>query len=138
MSRTLNTATIALMVLVLFTLSSLASALEKQPFSEELLTKLQSEDQVVLVDVFATWCPTCAKQQKLLEKYRDKYPENIFHVLVIDYDKDRALVEKYNAPRQSTLILYKGDKQFWYSVAEKDYKVIERELNKAFKFKPKS
>lgn len=138
MSRKINTTIIAAMAFLLFTLSSLASALERTPFTEEALAKLQSENQVVLVDVYATWCSTCAKQQKLLQQYRDKYPDNVFHVLEIDFDKNRDLVEKYNAPRQSTLVLFKGNKQFWYSVAEQDYNVIERELNKAFEFKAKS
>jgi len=138
MSRKINTTIIAAMAFLLFTLSSLASALERTPFTEETLAKLQSENQVVLVDVYATWCSTCAKQQKLLQQYRDKYPDNVFHVLEIDFDKNRDLVEKYNAPRQSTLVLFKGNKQFWYSVAEQDYNVIERELNKAFEFKAKS
>lgn len=131
MSRTLVFKQTLLGLLILAT-SSLALAFEKQAFSEAKLMELQKNDAVVIVDVFATWCPTCAKQQRVFKKYSEKYPENDFHVLIIDYDKDKELVKKYKAPRQSTLVLFKGEKQLWYSVAESDYSVIEGELNKAF------
>lgn len=118
--------------LLLLGFASGALALEKSAFSEEKLAQLQAADAVVIVDVFATWCPTCAKQQILFKKYQDKYPKNKLHVLIIDYDKDKDLVAKYNAPRQSTLVLFKGETQLWHSVAETDFDVLEAELNKAF------
>ncbi|ALO41732.1 thioredoxin family protein [Pseudoalteromonas phenolica] len=111
-----------------------ASAFEKQPFNETLFAELQNKGAVIMIDVYAPWCPTCKKQQKLFQQYHEQNPEKKFHVLVVDYDNDKQWVKKFRAPRQSTLLLYKGDKQFWYSVAETRFNVIEEKLNSAFKF----
>ena len=93
---------------------------------------------MVLVDVFATWCPTCAKQQKAISAYAEANPDSKFHVLVVDFDENKDIVRQFRAPRQSTLLIYKGNEQFWFSVAESRPEVIAAELDKAINFKPKS
>jgi len=99
---------------------------------------LQSSGQVVLLDIYAEWCSTCAKQQAALEKYRTANPDKKFHILEIDFDKNKDVVRQFRAPRQSTFLLYKGNEQFWYSVAESRYEVIASELDKAINFKAKN
>lgn len=111
-----------------------ASAFEKQPFSEAVFAELQAQNAVIMIDVYAPWCPTCKKQQKLFQQYHEQNPDKPFHVLVVDYDNDKQWVKKFRAPRQSTLLLYKGDKQLWYSVAETRFNVIEEKLNSAYEF----
>jgi len=118
----------------LFFFATAAQALEKEPFSNERFEELKSEGALVLVDVWASWCPTCAKQQEILEDYAKAHPDVDLHVLVVDYDDDKQYVRQLRAPRQSTLLLYKGEEQFWYSVAETREDVIFREINRAAEF----
>jgi len=108
-----------------------ALALEKEPYSEERFAALQDAGAVVLIDVFADWCSTCKRQQAILKQYREDNPEKNFHILEVNFDNDKELVRKLRAPRQSTLVLYSGDSQFWYSVAETRPEVIAAELDKA-------
>ncbi len=108
-----------------------AMALDKEPFSEQRFDELQAAGEVVLVDVYATWCPTCKKQQDILSQYRAENPDKPFHILVVDFDDDKQWVKHFRAPRQSTLLLYAGEEQFWFSVAETRKEVIFRELDKA-------
>lgn len=123
---------LAIVTLTLLTLFSLQTmALEKEPFTQERFEALQAAGEVVLIDVFATWCPTCKKQQEVLTRFRTDNPDADFHILVVDFDKDKEWVSHFRAPRQSTLLLYVGDKQYWYSVAETRYEVIADEINKA-------
>jgi len=128
-------------ICVLLTLSFAAltaQAFEKEPFTQDRFEELQAAGEVVLVDVFATWCPTCAKQQNAIAAYAEANPDNNFHVLIVDFDDDKDLVRKFRAPRQSTLLLYKGSKQVWFSVAESRPEVIAAELDKAINSKSKS
>lgn len=118
--------------LLLSLLATTALALEKEPFSQARFAELQSQNAVVLIDVYADWCSTCKKQQEALQAYRQKNPDNGFHILTIDFDTQKDLVASFRAPRQSTLLLYKGEQQFWYSVAESRSDVIAAELNKVF------
>lgn len=122
---------------LLFTINNV-HALEKEPYSHARFEAIQAAGEVVLVDVYASWCPTCKKQQEALKAYRKANPDKKFTVLVVDFDKDKDVVRHFRAPRQSTLLIYKGNEQFWFSVAESRLEVIAAELDKAINFKPKS
>lgn len=120
-------------VVCVLALSGLVRAqdLSKERFSPERLEALQAAGELVLIDVFADWCPTCAQQQVILADYLEEHPSVELHILEIDFDDEKEWVRRVRAPRQSTLILYRGEEQFWYSVAETRRDVIFAELNKA-------
>jgi thioredoxin 1 len=121
--------------LIALALSSGAAAAQeghsKAPFTPEHFAELQERNALILLDVFATWCPTCAQQQKLLANYREQHPDVPLHTLTIDFDDQKEFVRGFGAPRQSTLILYRGEERIWFSVAETRADVIFAELNKA-------
>jgi thiol-disulfide isomerase/thioredoxin len=125
-----------LLFLMIFSQLSMVQAqdveVEKEPFTQERFNELREAGAIVLVDIFADWCPTCAKQQKLIQQYREENPDNEFHILEVDFDDNKQAVRELRAPRQSTVLLFKGNEQYWYSVAETRYEVFEQELNKAF------
>lgn len=108
-----------------------ATAAAEAPFTRERFEELQEQDALILVDVFAEWCPVCASQQKLLAEFRVLHPEVELHVLKVDFDRQKEWVRHFRAPRQSTLILYRGDEQVWFSVAENRREVIFREILEA-------
>ena len=122
----------ALSCLLVFSVSGWA--LDAEPFSNERFAELQENGELVLIDIFATWCPTCARQHEVLKKYREQHPDVDLHILTVDYDDDRQYVRQLRAPRQSTLLLYKGETQFWYSVAETREDVIFEAINRAAEF----
>tara|TARA_R110002072_G_scaffold136124_3_gene278327 strand:- start:32148 stop:32552 length:405 start_codon:yes stop_codon:yes gene_type:complete len=116
---------------MLFILSVPAMALEKEKFTMERFEALQQEGAVIMVDIFATWCPTCARQQEVIAEYRANNPDKVFHILEVDFDSQKEWVRHFRAPRQSTILLYAGEEQFWYSVAETRPEVIAAEIDKA-------
>lgn len=133
-SRILRFIPIALVTLALSAGAAAAQDTQsKAPFTPERFAELQEQNALVLLDVFATWCPTCAQQQKVLADYRDQHPDVPLHTLTIDFDEQKEFVRKYGAPRQSTLILFRGEERIWFSVAETRADVIFAELNKAAK-----
>ncbi|MEQ8954398.1 MAG: thioredoxin, partial [Gammaproteobacteria bacterium] len=62
---------------------SVANALEKESFTQERFDELTDNGEVVLVDIFATWCPTCAKQREVLEAYQAANPNSDLHILEV-------------------------------------------------------
>ncbi|MCA1733313.1 MAG: thioredoxin family protein [Acidobacteria bacterium] len=108
-----------------------ASAGEKTSFTKERFESLQSKGELVLIDVHASWCPTCAKQQEILSSFKAKHPDVPLHVLTVDFDDQKEWVKHFRAPRQSTLLLYRGEEQVWFSVAETRSDVIFEKLLKA-------
>lgn len=103
----------------------------KEAFTPERFAELQEEGALILLDVFADWCPTCAIQQQVLSDFRAEHPDLPLHTLTIDFDQQKEFVRRFRAPRQSTLILYRGKDQIWFSVAETSADVIFSELRTA-------
>jgi thiol:disulfide interchange protein len=103
----------------------------EEPFTHERFEELQAEGALILVDVFATWCAVCAVQQRVLVDYRRNHPDVPLHTLVVDFDTQKDAVKFFKAPRQSTLVLYRGKQRLWFAVAEMRPEVITWALNEA-------
>jgi thioredoxin 1 len=108
-----------------------AVAQETEPFTPERFAQLQEQGALVLLDVFADWCGTCAQQQRILADYRTRNTDAPLHVLQIDFDDQKEHVRRFRAPRQSTLILYHGNERVWFSVAETNADAIFAALDRA-------
>jgi thiol-disulfide isomerase/thioredoxin len=91
-----------------------------EAFSSERLDSLQKSGETVLVDVFATWCPTCKRQGAILDELMAEPEFADLAGLKLDWDVDRRIARELGAPRQSTLILFRGGKRIGMSVAETD------------------
>ncbi|MDP5142885.1 thioredoxin family protein [Rheinheimera baltica] len=128
MLNTIPTIIRALMLLVAMTA---LPAFAKQAFTEQGFEQAQAANELVLIDVYATWCPTCKKQSKVLDAYFSEYPDSKLKVLVVDFDKQKDWVSFFKAPRQSTLLLYRGEEQLWFSVAETNKERIFARLREA-------
>ena len=135
-SRTLaQAARIGLLVALLVPIGWAARASEvptkPEPFEIERFRELQEANALVLVDIAASWCPTCARQKTLVARYRADHPDVPLHVFRVDYDYQKEWVQHFKAPRQSTLILYKGAEQVWFAVAETREEVLFRAFDEA-------
>jgi len=102
-----------------------------EPFIEARFAELQAQDALILVDVHADWCPTCKKQTVALDAYEAPHPEVALNRLVVDFDKQKEWVKHFKAPRQSTLLLYRGEVKKWFSVGEIRAEKITEALNEA-------
>lgn len=115
----------------LITLACFDTTAASEPFSQARFEALQKQGALVLIDVAADWCPTCAKQAKVVQGYREAKPDVPLHVLRVDFDDQKEWVRHFKAPRQSTLLLYRGGEQVWFSVAETDPAVISGAIDEA-------
>lgn len=108
-----------------------AAAQQKEAYTDARFAALQAQGALILLDVFADWCPTCALQQRILAEYSEQHPDVPLHTLTIDFDSQKEVVQRFRAPRQSTLILYRGTERLWFGVAETRADVIFAEINRA-------
>ncbi len=77
--------------------------------------------EVVILNFWASWCSTCAAQQRVIAELMAEtpaYAEKI-RFLVVDWDEygDGALSRSLQIPRRSTLVALKGDQEIARIVA---------------------
>lgn len=77
--------------------------------------------KVVLLDFWASWCSTCAAQERVLAALKAENPayEENFEFFVVDWDQygKGELSKGLNIPRRSTLVALKGREEIGRIVA---------------------
>ncbi len=87
-----------------------ASALDIQPYTPQALAAAQKAGKPVALHFHADWCPTCRAQEKVFNSLKPDTSLDL-PLLVVDYDKERALKQSLKVRTQSTLIVYRGEKE---------------------------
>lgn len=100
-------------------------------FTNEVFLKAQQAGRPILIDISATWCPTCKAQEPIIESLTSREPYTDFVVLKVDFDDQREIVREFGARSQSTLIVFKGAREVDRSVGSTDPAAIEAMLAKA-------
>lgn len=116
-------------VAFLFAIAGLARA--EIPFTTKALAGAQASGKPVLVHVHADWCPNCAAQKKILAKLLQHPELKAYQVLQVDFDTQTDVVKALGVRYQSTLIVYKGNKEMGRSTGNTSEKDIEALLKKA-------
>ncbi len=85
-----------------------AGAATVTEFSPAAFTAAQQADQPILVDITASWCPTCAAQKPILSQLEAEPAFRGLHVFHVDFDSQKDVVRAFGARMQSTLIVFHG------------------------------
>jgi thioredoxin 1 len=87
-------------------------------YSAEAFSRAQATGKTIIVDVHATWCPTCRAQAPTLDALRSepRLKDAIF--VKVDFDTEKAFLREHRIPRQSTILVFKGTRETARSVAE--------------------
>ncbi|GGH49811.1 hypothetical protein GCM10010975_02380 [Comamonas phosphati] len=124
---------ITLAFLALSALAGLASAGAIKPFSQADFDKLTQAGQPVVVDVGATWCPTCKAQKPILEKLMQQPAYKDVTLLTVDFDADKSIVRAFKVSMQSTLLGFRGRKEVARSVGDTTEAGIESLVQKTLR-----
>ena len=82
-----------------------------QPFSMAALKAAQAAGKPVLVDAYASWCPTCRKQEPTITAMTTDPTFEKLVILRLDYDTQNAEKRALGIVQQSTLIAFDGNKE---------------------------
>ena len=120
-----------LVTLLLACVAGLALAAEPKVFSQLEFERLTHEGKPVIVDVAATWCPTCKAQKPIVDSLIQQGAYKEVTVLTVDFDADKPVLKAFKVGSQSTLIAFKGGKEAGRSVGDTTAAGIEALFKKA-------
>ena len=85
-----------------------ATAAEQKPYTDAAFAEASKAGKPILIDITASWCPTCKAQKPILGELTAKPEFKNLVVLEVDFDNQSDVVKKFGARQQSTLITFKG------------------------------
>jgi thioredoxin 1 len=95
-----------------------ASAAEVLPYTSQAFVAAQKAGDPILVEITASWCPTCKAQKPILSKFESDAKFKDLKVFDVDFDSQKDVVRNFKATMQSTLITFKGDHETARSVGD--------------------
>ena len=95
-----------------------AFAAEKIDYSPSAFDAALKDGKSILVDIHASWCPTCKAQAPILAAIEAKPAYKDLVVVHVDFDSQKDAVRRFGARMQSTLITFKDGKETGRSVGE--------------------
>ena len=115
-----------LFVLLLIMLPLNLAVAEKQTtFDNNVFNKAQSDGKTVVVSSWIKYCTSCASQMKALKDVEKDFDNLIY--LTFDVT-NREIAKQLNIQFQTTLVIYKNNKEVYRSLGEltkdKIYKAI--------------
>jgi len=102
---------------------------KKTTFNKDLFDKAQSEGKTVVVSSWIKYCTSCASQMKVLNKVKQDF--NNVEYFAFDVT-NKEIAELFNVQYQTTLLIFKGDKEVYRSIGETSrdliYKAIQSKI----------
>ena len=111
-------------LIVLIPLNSFA--LEKNTtFDEQLFKKAQSEGKVVVISSWIKYCYSCASQMKVLKEAKKDFDNIEYFAFDVTNKQISSLL---NVQYQSTLLIFKDNKEVYRSIGETTQKEIYKAI----------
>ena len=116
-----------LFVLLLIILPFNLAVAEKQTtFDNDIFNKAQSDGKTVVVSSWIKYCTSCASQMKALKDVEKDFDNLIY--LTFDVT-NREIAKQLNIQFQTTLVIYKNNKEVYRSLGELSKDKIYKAIN---------
>ena len=116
-----------LLVLLLIILPFNLAVAEKQTtFDNDVFNKAQSDGKTVVVSSWIKYCTSCASQMKALKDVEKDFDNLIY--LTFDVT-NREIAKQLNIQFQTTLVIYKNNKEVYRSLGELNKDKIYKAIN---------
>ena len=114
-----------LLLLIIFPLNS-AVAEKQTTFDNDVFNKAQSDGKTVVVSSWIKYCTSCASQMKALKDVEKDFDNLIY--LTFDVT-NREIAKQLNIQFQTTLVIYKNNKEVYRSLGELSKDKIYKAIN---------
>ncbi len=109
-------------VFICFILAFTTNVMAKETtYTKELFDKALADGKVVVVSSWVKYCTSCASQMKVLDKAKNDFDN-------IEYFKfdvtNKEIAELFNVQYQTTLLIFKDNKEVYRSIGETTKELI--------------
>ena len=115
-----------LVIITIFFVTISFSYAKETTFKKELFDKALSDGKVVVVSSWIKYCTSCSSQMKVLDKAKNDYDN-------IEYFKfdvtNKEIADFFNIQYQTTLLIFKDNKEVYRSIGETTKELIYDALN---------
>jgi len=111
--------------------SGIANAATVVKYNAASFNNALKKGKTVVVHVHADWCITCVRQEKPLKAELSKPAFSKVRAYQVNYDRDKAFLNKYRINSQSTILVFKKGRVVAKSVGQTSRGVISAVLRKA-------
>ena len=103
----------------------------EQPYTQAAFDLAVAAGRPVIVDVQASWCPTCKAQKPIVDALMTEPARTKVTLFKADFDTESALKQRLKVVQQSTFVVFKGGKEVGRSTGETDRAAIAALFDKA-------
>ena len=114
-----------ILIFLIFTFTLSSSAISKETtYKKELFDKALLEGKVVIVSSWIKYCTSCASQMKILNKAKNDF-DNFDNIEYFAFDvTNKEIAEFFNVQYQTTLLIFKDNKEVYRSIGETTKELI--------------
>tara|TARA_B100000073_G_C23567751_1_gene506822 strand:+ start:352 stop:720 length:369 start_codon:yes stop_codon:yes gene_type:complete len=99
---------------------------KKTTFTNEIFNKAQSDGKTVVVSSWVKYCTSCASQMKALENVEKDFNNLVY----LNFDvREKSIAKQLNIQFQTTLVIYKDNKEVYRSLGELSKDKIYKAIN---------
>ena len=111
------------LIFIFFLFSFSVNAMEKETtFNKKLFDKAQSEGKVVVISSWIKYCTSCAGQMKILQNAKNQgglLDIKFDNIEYFSFDVTKKDISNFfDVEYQTTLIIFKGNKEVYRSIGE--------------------
>ncbi len=85
--------------------AAFARAATVAPFTEQAFKSAQADGQPILVDISATWCPTCTQQKSIIDSLAATPGFEKLVILHVDFDTQKDVVRAQGLRTKNSVVL---------------------------------
>ena len=90
-------------------------------YNKELFDKALSNGKVVVISSWIKYCTSCASQMKVLEKAKKDFDNIEYFAFDVS---NKEIADFFNVQYQTTLLIFKDDKEVYRSIGETTKELI--------------
>ena len=110
------------LIFVFFILALNTQAIGKETtFKKELFEKALLDGKVVVVSSWIKYCTSCASQMKILNKAKNDFDNIVYFTFDVT---NKEIAELFNVQYQTTLLIFKDNKEVYRSIGETTKELI--------------